>query len=202
MIDSNSEKKIYIASLLSIASSGGGGGTISGSISSGQVAYGTAVDTIGGESTFTYDSANNVLSVETLLITNMAVSQTADETIAVGDVVRFVTSSDIGLTAGRVIKSNATSYDDSVSVGVSLTSGNQGDSISVAIQGQVGITFASAPASTSNGQKVYLSTTDGQATLTAPSSPNAVAVLGRLIGADGVDTKPNVLIRFEEPIAP
>ena len=43
--------------------SGGGGGTISGTIANTQVAYGTGTDTIGGNSAFTYISATNVLDV-------------------------------------------------------------------------------------------------------------------------------------------
>jgi len=41
-------------------------GTIGGSIASGQVAFGTGVNTIGGDSTFNFDSATNILQVETL----------------------------------------------------------------------------------------------------------------------------------------
>lgn len=40
----------------------GGGGTISGSIASTQVAFGTGADEIGGEAAFTYNSTTNVLS--------------------------------------------------------------------------------------------------------------------------------------------
>lgn len=42
---------------------GGGGGAIGGTIGAGQVAYGTALDTIGGEAAFTYNAATNTLSV-------------------------------------------------------------------------------------------------------------------------------------------
>ena len=42
---------------------GGGGGTIGGSIADTQVAFGTAADTIGGDSSFTYDTSTNQLRI-------------------------------------------------------------------------------------------------------------------------------------------
>ena len=42
---------------------GGGGGTIAGTIASGQVAYGSAANTISGDASFTYDSTNHWLKV-------------------------------------------------------------------------------------------------------------------------------------------
>lgn len=50
-----------IAALLVPASGGGGGGTIGGSIASPQVAYGSGVNTITGDVTFTFDSTNKVV---------------------------------------------------------------------------------------------------------------------------------------------
>jgi len=44
--------------------SGGGGGTIGGSIAAPQVAFGTAANTIGGEAAFSYNSTTNILTVE------------------------------------------------------------------------------------------------------------------------------------------
>lgn len=124
----------------------------------------------------------------------------ADETISSGDLVRFATSADAG-TAGRVLKTNASSYDNSVAIGVSKQSGNQGDTISVVTNGRVGVNFTSPPATTFNGQKVFVSTVNGQATTTPPSGTNAIAVIGRLYGADGSSSNPNVLLNFEDPIA-
>tara|TARA_R110002096_G_scaffold268998_4_gene462793 strand:+ start:225 stop:2705 length:2481 start_codon:yes stop_codon:yes gene_type:complete len=49
-----------------------GGGAISGSISINQVAYGIGSDTIGGESTFTYNSTDDVLTTEGHLLTPQA----------------------------------------------------------------------------------------------------------------------------------
>ena len=43
---------------------GGGGGGIGGTIAATQVAYGSALNTIAGSATFTYDSVNNVLALD------------------------------------------------------------------------------------------------------------------------------------------
>lgn len=127
----------------------------------------------------------------------------ADETIAIGDVLRLATSDDIGFTAGRVLKANATTYEESEIIGIANSSGGQGDSINVVSDGLIGVKFASAPASSSNGQTIFLSTTDGTATLTVPSGPsNAIAIIGKLVGANGSDTTPNCVIRIQESIAP
>ncbi len=126
----------------------------------------------------------------------------ADETLAEGELVRIVTSSDSG-TVGRVIKANATSYDNAETLGVVKTGGNQGDSVVIVTSGITGIKFGSPPASSSNGQKVFLSTTNGEATLTAPTgATNATVLLGRLTGGDGSSSTPNCIVRIQEPVAP
>jgi len=60
----------------------------------------------------------------------------------------------------------------------------------------VPVLFTSAPAAASNGSRVYLSTTPGQATLSPPGSGNAVFYLGILLGADGATTTPTVLLNL------
>ena len=57
--------------------------------------------------------------------------------------------------------------------------------------------FSVPPLAGDNGKRVYLSTTAGEATLTAPGSGNAVVLVGFLKGADGVTTTPDVLLQFE-----
>lgn len=49
-----------------VGEGGGGGGSINGSIAAGQVAFGTGVDTIGGEAAFAYNSGTNTLTVDNL----------------------------------------------------------------------------------------------------------------------------------------
>jgi hypothetical protein len=59
---------------------------------------------------------------------------------------------------------------------------------------QVPVLFGSAPAAADNGKRVYLSTTAGQATLTAPSGATTTQfMIGILIGGDGADTTPEVI---------
>lgn len=125
----------------------------------------------------------------------------ADETIATGEILRFVTSSDVGLTEGRVIKASATNLDDGECIGIANTGGSQGDTIQVITSGDASVLFGSIPSTTDNGKTVYLSTTDGEATLTAPnSSGNSVVKLGKLQGADGSSSTPNCLIDIDHII--
>lgn len=128
-------------------------------------------------------------------------SYVADETIAVGELLRVVNSNDAPLTPGRTVLSSSTDLVNSAFLGIALDTGNQGDTIGVATSGKVQIKFSSAPASSSNGQKVYVSGTGGIATLTAPTgSGNVVYQVGVLVGANGVSTTPLVDLNFQEII--
>jgi len=198
MIDNGPQ--VRYVSVLNVSSSGGGGGTINGTIANTQVAYGTASDTIGGENDFTYDATNNILTVDKIL-SQVFVQYVADETIAVGELLRVVNSNDAPLTPGRTVLSSSTDLVNSTFLGIALDTGNQGDTIGVATSGKVQIKFSSAPASSSNGQKVYVSGTGGIATLTAPTgSGNVVYQVGVLVGANGVSTTPLVDLNFQEII--
>lgn len=73
---------------------GGGGGTIAGSIATGQVAFGTAANTIGGSSNLLWNSSLNRLSVNG--------SSTATYTLWNGDI--FI-QNDRGITAGTSLGS-------------------------------------------------------------------------------------------------
>ena len=126
----------------------------------------------------------------------------ADEAIGIGSLVRVVVSTDSGLTPGRVVNANASNATDAEVVGVALTAaGAQGDSLSVVTSGEADIKFASAPAASSNGQKVFLSTTDGTATLTPPTGAGqAIVNIGKLQGATGSDSTPKVLLNLQDPV--
>jgi hypothetical protein len=127
----------------------------------------------------------------------------ADESIVAGDILRVVIDADAPLTAGRVVKANGTVYAQSEVVGIANGSASQGDSVKIVSDGLVGVKFSSPPASTSNGQNIFLSTTNGIATLTPPSgSSNSVIKIGKLVGADGSNSIPNVVLNIGEPIAP
>lgn len=123
----------------------------------------------------------------------------ADEAISAGAILRFVTSDDSGLTPGRVVNANADDAEDAEAAGIAVSAASsQGDSTTMATGGEIGVLFSSAPASTDNGKQVYLSTTDGTATLTAPSSVGDTVVrIGKLKGANGSDTTPAVVLNIQ-----
>lgn len=134
---------------------------------------------------------------------NIVTTFTADETLAIGDVIRIATSADVGFTTGRAIKANGSTTDDADVIGIASSAATQGNSVNVVLAGVTGVTFSSAPAASSNGQRIYLSTTDGTASLTAPSGGStAVCLLGRLKGADGLTTTPDCVLRIQEPVGP
>ena len=131
---------------------------------------------------------------------NVSVTYTADETLAIGDIVRFVTSSDGGgLTPGRIVKANATTVAQSEPIGVCTSGGSQGASITVACVGNIATKIDVTPASSQNGKTVYLKTVSGQCTLTPPSSSgNSVTKIGKLTGGNGSTSTPTVFLDIEE----
>lgn len=65
---------------ITAAANGGGGGTIGGTVAAGQVAYGTATDTLGSEAALTYDPTHNRLALtgtDTYSTINSTVTGTA-----------------------------------------------------------------------------------------------------------------------------
>ena len=125
----------------------------------------------------------------------------ADETLAVGEIVRVVQSGDVGLTVGRVIKANDTTGDSCEAIGIALGSGNQGNNIKVAINGKVKVKFASAPSNSDIGKKVYLSSTSGKGTFTIPSATGKTVVLiGTLIEGNGSTNPATCILQIEELI--
>ena len=120
----------------------------------------------------------------------------ADETLAIGDVVRMVTSSDAGLTPGRVIKGISTNSTTGEVIGVARSGGNQGDTISVILSGMADVKFNAAPPSTDNGKTVYLTAVSGEGGITPPAS-GAIVKLGKLSGADGVDSTPTIVLNID-----
>lgn len=113
--------------------------------------------------------------------------------ITVGDLVAM----EYGLSA-RVITADANDAQEEQRfvVGVAkTTTGATGTGKVHTVQGQiVPVTFGAAPAAADNGKRVYLSTTPGQATLTAPTSASTnVFQVGILIGGDGASNPANIL---------
>lgn len=123
---------------------------------------------------------------------------TAGENLTAGDVVRLAASG--GATAGQAFRAqaNATDYE---AFGVVKTSALLGAAVDIYVSGSVPTKFSAAPALTDNGKIVYLSATIACATITAPTvAPTADLRLGRLVGADGVSTTPNVLWNAQTPL--
>lgn len=138
------------------------------------------------------ETAGSTANVQNVRTDNLV----ADESIAIGDVVRLVQFGEAG-TVGRVVKSNATAQ-QSQEVYVALTSAAaQGDNVQVAIVGEINVNFGSSVPSNDNGKRCYLSdSTSGQATTTAPTSSGSLIVaLGTISGANGSTSTPKVIFR-------
>lgn len=117
----------------------------------------------------------------------------AGEAIAIGEPVLYSNSG--------VYRARATTA-DCVVFGVAKTAASPGDALDIYVGGVVPVLFGSAPAASTKGTLCYLSSTLGRADTTAPSLGAGVAwtSLGIIVGADGSDTLPTVLLRPGEPI--
>jgi hypothetical protein len=82
--------------------------------------------------------------------------------------------------------------------GVALSSALAGTVTQIySIPGQrVPVRFAVAPPASANGSRVYLSTSPGVASLTAPPAVNALVQVGILVGANGASFTPDVVFEF------
>lgn len=145
----------------------------------------------------TFDSTTSKLAVEVnefldIVGSGAGITLTAGEAIAAGD---LITIED---TTGDAILADANTGTaiDGIAIGVAAYAAADTAPVQVyTVTGSlIPMTFASAPASNRNGDPVYLSSTPGRATLTAPTSgPAIVWLLGVLQGADGAETSPLVL---------
>ena len=133
--------------------------------------------------------------------TQVQASGTADETIAAGDVVRLARNGEAGLTAGRIVKATASTVNGSEVIGIASSSASQGGALTFIVAGAAPTKFGSAPATTTNGSIVYLDTTIGQASLTAPSGAGTSIVrIGKVFGANGIATTPDIILNIQTPI--
>jgi len=144
---------------------GGGGGTISGTIISPQVAYGTANDEIGGDGNFTWDSSNELLTASYGKIKNIY-EVYADVNITKGQAV-YITGYDSGSGKPQVALAKANSSTTMPSIGLAtanITAGQQGF---VIFSGQInGVNTAGTTAN----DTLYVSrTTAGALTTTKPT---------------------------------
>jgi hypothetical protein len=118
---------------------GGGGGTISGTIISPQVAYGTANDEIGGDANFTWDSSNEVLKATYGVISNVY-EVVADVDITKGQAV-YTTGFNGGSGKPQVALAQANSSSTMPAIGVASANILAGQTGLVIIDGELdGIT--------------------------------------------------------------
>jgi hypothetical protein len=131
-------------------------------------------------------NGSGTLSFQTPTADQVIVSAVTDESITDGDLVRYLQNGEGG-TLGRIVLANA-GETQSRDIFLTLTTGVSGDAVSLLLNGSVNMNFGSSVASTEIGQIVYLSTTDGKATLTPPStSGDYVIQLGTVIDASGTN---------------
>ena len=116
----------------------------------------------------------------------------ADETVAAGDVLRIVQNGESGLTAGRVVKAINNSTDAQAEViGIAQTAATQGNIVNTILSGTTTIQFGSAISVADTGKRIYLDSTSGRATTTAPTAANRYVVeLGKILIGTG-STTPN-----------
>ncbi len=80
-------------------------------------------------------------------------------------------------------------------VGICADNADPGESVTLVQHGTAFVKMNAAPSTTDNGKSVYLSTTNGIASLTAPSSSgHNVIHIGYLLGADGSNTTPQIIV--------
>jgi hypothetical protein len=153
-----------------------------------------------GSNLLVVDTSANVFSTAATIIqgqgTNSAtftqgVKSIAGEALAVGDVVTFANNAG----SPNIYKADATyGSGKDLAVGVCVLAAAGGTNpTAVAYGSLVPVTFATAPAAASINKPVYLDTTAGRGTLTAPTGTNTVFILGYLYGANGTDTTVRIM---------
>jgi len=145
----------------------------------------------------TFDSTTGELAVEVnefmdIVGNGAGVTLTAGEAISAGDVVT------IEGTSGDAILADADTGTtlDGLAIGVAAYGAVDTTPVKVyTVPGSlIPVNFSAAPAASLNGRPVFVSTTPGEGTTTAPTgSGNVVYLIGILQGADGADTSPLVL---------
>jgi hypothetical protein len=179
---------------------GSGSGAIGGTINSTEIAFGTALDTIGGASDFTYDSTNKVLEVEK--ITSQVVIQIRNETgstIDAGSVV-FVSADGSSIPLVDLADSSDSAKMPSIAVvSNALGTGSNGYGVLTGqingLDGSAGNTvFDSTITVADIGKTLYVSPTNpGRMTITKPTgSSELIQNVGRIIDINGGNVKMSV----------
>jgi hypothetical protein len=130
--------------------------------------------------------------------TSVDIPSTAQEALNAGDLVRFV--DDAGVP--KVQKADATNTDARLNpVGFAVAAALAGAAVTVRVSGVADVPagrFNAAPAAANVGQRVFVSTTSGQITLTAPSASGDVLQRAGVLVDGGAN--PKVLVQIGDPV--
>jgi len=117
----------------------------------------------------------------------VAIRMQADEGMAAGDVVRNVAGN-----SGHVEKA---SNEEGNAIGVAQNFASTGSFTEVVRSGVIRVNFVSAPSAAHNGNRVFLSSTDGKCQANSPTeSGTSIIQIGYLLGGDGSTTSPRVFV--------
>jgi hypothetical protein len=161
------------------------------------VVWGEALPEEGGDRTndlMWLDTGIPTTLGNTNTILQQALVLTAGEEVTEGHLVTIY--DDAGTT--KIRKANAATAGRQSTIAVVLSNTTVGNPAPVWLLpgAMVDVYFGAAPAASSNGSPVYLSTSDGQGTLVPPSGSGEVIIrVGILFGGDGSDTSPEVIFR-------
>jgi len=113
----------------------------------------------------------------------------ASSAVQLGDVLHLT-------SAGQVVPGDSSSLNDII--GISVDNYAPAATATVQLSGKISVRFAVAPAAVDNGKEVFASSVAGEASLSAPTtSGNSVIVVGKLSGADGLSTTPEVIVSID-----
>ena len=111
--------------------------------------------------------------------THIAITTSINENVNAGDILR----SKVAGSHGLLEKANDTGLN---AVGVAMASGSVGESIEVLYQGTYQVNFVDSLTSSDIGKRVFVSATNGQATITPPSASGKTLIqLGFLRNTNG-----------------
>ena len=182
--------------LISLEAASTASGTVdtNGTPANNQVAVFTDADTIEGQSTFTFDSTSNTLNVSVLECQNIKATDDTTELSAIGKtgfgaiLAESFGPSATGLGAGKVcVLSTTWAAANAGATGTSITMlgvTTNADSGNMCLQGPVRMSTNAGFSGAAAGSVLYLATSAGRLTTTAPSSSGQVVrVCGYVLDA-------------------
>jgi hypothetical protein len=134
------------------------------------------------------------IDVDTDSLFGQTLELTAGEILAEGDI--LVLYDDSGITKVRKANAATAGRQDSIAIAMADAAADAIVSVRMLPGTVVSVSFSLAPITSDNGSPVYLSTTNGKASVTPPAgSGDAIIRIGILYGASGSDTTPEVIFR-------